>query len=322
MNKIVKWLVAIVVCVVCIGYTLPRVDFEHREEVDGLNNKHNIAYIESVKDGKIYINAMEVHDKQEKELYFEHESFKKGMFADDSSIQSYFLLKSTDESQNNFLYDYMNSNVYELESSRCKIIAETVNYIYIEMFCDDDVSIVAFSKENEKIMSLGVVFQFSEEYFESVATSNYDSDKVYWCYALNGKTYVCIIEGETISTEKISDKSLSSVVCMDSDGERYFAMYDTKSIPYKYVPTIIQKKEDGYMENSIEQPHGGILFSVVCGGNYYMGYSNGDLLEIYTANTDGFLEKISEYPNAQKIAYKISEKGFCVRADETIFNLF
>lgn len=313
--KVKKIFCVLLLCIICIFVCACR------EEINENNTKDGIVFIEDIEDGKIFIDAAYIKDGSRKNLYYDNELFKEGMFCDASSLQPYFLIKSSDEKQNNLLYDYMKSKVYDLGFDRCNIIAETLNYIYMGIYEEKKVYILAFFKEDGTMVSLGEAYSVDDEYYESIATSNYDEDVVHFCYATNNTTYVVTIEDNRILTEKISDKSLSTVISLDVEGETYFSLYNTINTPYKFEPTIIKKQEGVYGDKDIHIEEGGVLFSVIVGGRYYMGYSSKNMIEVYTLDEVGMLTKLSEYENDVDVTYKVEESSLYLRINDGIYKV-
>lgn len=292
-----------------------------RNEADSENNKNGIATITSIKNGKVLIDSVDVESQKKQELYYKNELLKKDMLVDESSRQLYFLLKDSGGEVNDILFDYEGCNVYDLGKSRCSIIAETLNYLYIAVHNDEIVSVWSFAKEGGVFTELGEVINTEEEYFESEATCNYDSDIVYWCYSQNGKTYSVEISNEGISSRVISNESLSNVICLSGDGKNYFAMYNTKSEPYLYEPVIIKIEDGNISTEEVQLELGNIQFSFILDGNFFMAYSNKDKIEIYTTDEAGELVKKTEYDNAISVSYKLGENNVYLRMDDKIYSL-
>lgn len=148
----------------------------------------------------------------------------------------------------------------ELGVNRCNIVAETLHYIYIETFGEQSVSVMSLYKDDGTISTLGDVYDGDGEYYESLATSNYDADMVNMCYALNDGTYAVTVDGVEMSLKKISETSYNDVVAMIGTEEKYLAIYDTATVPYTYRPTVIYKDSDEYKEKEIQLKPGALFF--------------------------------------------------------------
>lgn len=89
-----------------------------RKKVDSDNIRSSIVFVEDIVDGKINIDAAYITKKSCQRLYYKNDIFDDDMFCDETSLQGYFLVKSTDENKSDLIYDYVNSKVYNLGFNR------------------------------------------------------------------------------------------------------------------------------------------------------------------------------------------------------------
>lgn len=292
-----------------------------RKKVDSDNIRGSIVFVEDIVDGKINIDAAYITKKSCQRLYYKNDIFDDDMFCDETSLQGYFLVKSTDENKSDLIYDYVNSKVYNLGFNRCSIIAETLNYIYIAVYDDHAVCVLALFKKDGSISMLGEVYSSQGEYYESIATSNYDEDVVHFCYALSDGTYAVSIINNLLSSKKISKDSLVTVISLDGKGEKYLAMYNAISTPFKFEAVIIDGMDDINNSKDIVLEEGGVIFSVIVNGNFYMAYSRGEMLEIYTINEDNMIVKMFECVNDSRVAYVVKDGILYLRVGNEIFSV-
>ncbi|CUH93420.1 hypothetical protein [Herbinix luporum] len=268
------------------------------------NSRDSIGYITKIKDGKLYMDMINIETNETKEMYFKNPLLKKSFFVDFSSIINYHLLKGNNETMS-LLFDSKKCKLYKIDSERVTILGETANYVYFSIIDDNYINIHQLNKENDTIEFTDKKIKITGKFIITKASSNYDSDEIYCCYSMDGKSYSCKINKNDISIRELLDYPTSNTFCLNESGDRFLSLYNASSSLYTFDPIIISLDNTQSKITAIDNlEEGSIEFSFVYNNTFYMGYLK-NLLYLYTWNQNDGLKELEQIENFSNISWTI-----------------
>ncbi|CRZ33964.1 hypothetical protein DFR55_10871 [Herbinix hemicellulosilytica] len=290
-----------------------------KTKLTSLQSIDSIGYITDIKNGKLYMSTKNLRTDKSEIMYYKNSLLKKSLFVDDSSVSSYHLLKGNNESMS-LLFDSKQSKLYKIDSERTRILGETLNYVFFYIIDDDYIHIHQLNKITGEIEFTDKIIEITGEIIGSKATSNFDTDELYWYYSMDGKTYRCKINSNNLKLIEVLNYPTSNIFCLDKSGDICLCLYNAANVPYSFEPVIIRTDSSSVeitlLNNDLDE--GMIDFSLIYNDTFYMGYRSGSLLTLYSWNQSDSLKKLKEYANVRDIAWTIYDDKLYIYYDEKL----